>query len=995
MMKSIFTRRLLFLLAGFLFATASFAQSTVKGTVTDETGEPVIGATIKIKGGKVGGVTDIDGNFTVSCEPQATLEVSYVGYLTQDVPVNGRAQIDIRLREDRQSLDEVIVVGYAVGSKHTVSGAIDRVKKEDMNKGVVTSPSDALKGKVAGVVISQSGGDPMATTHVRVRGTSSLSGGNDPLIIIDGVFADMTMFNSLAPDDIESMTILKDASETAQYGSRGASGVIVVTTAKGKNGYTSLSYSGQFGVNTVFKNLDMMGADEYRSVANGLGLTFTDMGGNTNFLKEVERNAGLTQNHNIAFSSGSENSTVRASLGFILRQGALKNSDMKNYTVKLDGTQFAFDKHLKLELGVFGSERDGNLQYDMHRMFYSAAAYNPTYPNVKNDKGIWDEDLLANEIYNPLGLLDIDDFYKDAMINVHGKATWTIIDGLSLSAFGSYSYWNRDNKFYIPNDIRMGEVNGNGWAYIAGTNRKDYMGNVQLNYSKDFGKHHIDALALIEGQKYTKDWHSTQVHGFETNYFKYHNLKAGANVAWGDNQSEYTEYTLSSYMGRVNYMYADKYIATVNVRTDGSSKLGSGRKWGWFPSASVAWIMSNEPWMKRIKQIDNFKIRAGYGVTGNQDAINPYTSLALMEPNGVTNVNGQNTTTFAVTSNSNPDLKWEVKKTFDAGFDLSMFDQRLNVTFDWYTSTTSDMLYTYTVPVPPFTYDRLLANMGEMSNTGFELAIRGDIVRSQNFTFNSGVNFSYQKNKLKNLSGTYKGQELTTSKHIAVSNVGAAGLTQNTGVSYLIEGQPIGVFYLPHCTGIDENGQYQLADLDESGTVDTGDSGDRQVCGQSIPKFYLGWDLNFKYKNWDLTMQFNGAFGHKIYNATAMTYSNMSNFPTYNLLSGAENLNNGKGIHDIQISDYWLEKGDYMNFEYASLGYTFTKEALKCKWINNIRLAFSVNNICTLTSYDGLTPMINSANLMKPNGDSDNIGLDDKNIYPLCRTYTLSLSVNF
>ena len=983
-------KKSLLLLAGLFLTVSGYAQSSVSGRVTDENGESLIGASVMIAGTSSGTVTDIEGNYTVANVPKnGTLRVSYIGYKSEDVAVGGRTRIDVTLKPDNALLDEAIVVGYAVGSKRTVSGAIDRVKKEDMNKGVITGPAEALKGKVAGVVISQSGGDPMGNANIRVRGTTSLSGGNDPLIIIDGVFSDMAMFNSLAPSDIESMTILKDASETAQYGSRGASGVIVVTTTRGKAGFTSLNYTGQFGLNTVFKNLNMLSASDYRSTANRLGLTFTDMGAGTNYLKEIERSVGITQNHNVSFTSGNDNSNMRASLGYILKQGALKNSDMKNYTVKLDAAQYAFNKHLKLELGVLGSQRDGNIQYSMQKMFYSAASYNPTYPTHKNANGVWDEDLLANEIYNPLGQLEISNYYKDTSANVHGKATWSIIDGLSLSAFGSYSYWARDNKFYIPNDIRQGELNGNGWAYIANTNRKDLMGNIQLNFTKDFGAHHIDSLALMEGQRYKTFWSSTQAKGFATNYFKFNNLKAGANVAWGDNASDAKEYTLSSYMARLNYMFNDRYIATVNFRTDGSSKLGSGKKWGVFPSASAAWVISNEPWMKKVRSIDNLKVRVGYGVTGNQDAIEPYNSLALMEPNGVTTVNGVNTTTFAVTSNNNPDLKWEVKKTFDAGIDLSMWGGRFNLTFDWYTSTTSDMLYTYTVPVPPFTYDRLLANMGKMQNTGFELAVRGDIVKTRNFTFNSGINLAYQKNKLKSLSGTYMGQPLTTSEHIAVSNVSAAGLTQNTGVSYLIEGQPIGVFYLPHCTGIDEKGQYILEDLDGNGSIDTGDSGDRQVCGQSIPKFYLGWDFNFKYKNWDLTMQFNGAFGHKIYNATSMTYSNMSNFPTYNVLSDAPSMNGGKGIYDIQISDYWLEKGDYLNFEYASLGYNFTRENLGVKWIQNLRLAFSCNNIFTLTSYKGLTPMINSASL------SDNIGLDDKQIYPLCRTFTLSMSVTF
>ena len=991
-------KRILMLLAGFLLSVNVWAQLTVKGLVTDEQGEPVIGANILVKGSTNGTITDINGNYSISdVASNATLVFSYVGYTSQEIAVAGKTTINCTLKEDSETLGEVMVVGYAVGSKRTISGAVDRVKKEDMNKGVVTSPADALKGKSAGVIISSSGGDPMGTTNIRIRGTSSLSGGSDPLVIIDGVFADMTMMNALAPGDIESMTILKDASETAQYGSRGAAGVIVITTTKGKTGFASIEYNGQFGVNTIFKNIEMMSADQYRSEVARLGLTATDLGGNTNWLDEIER-TGLTQNHNIAFSQGNDKGNMRASLGIIQRQGALKNSDMTNYTAKLDAQQFAFDKKLKMELGVMASQRDGKMQYDPQKIFYSAAAYNPTYPTVKNSEGRWDEDLLANEIYNPLGQLEIDNRYNVGSVNVHGKLTWTILSGLNLSAFGSYSYLNIEKKRYIPNDIRQGELNGNGWAYLGNTNRKDLMGNIQLSYSKDLQKHHIDALAVMEGQRYKTFEYETQSKGFQTNDFKYNNLQAGANVTWGNNTSKATEYTIASYMARLNYMYNDRYIATVNFRTDGSSKLGANHKWGYFPSASLAWVISNESFLQQAKAIDNLKIRASYGVTGNQDAISPYNSLSLYSPNGVATVGGSNVTTFGIASNPNPDLQWETKKTFDVGADLSMFGNRLNVTLDWYTSKTSKLLYTYTVPVPPFVYTTLLANMGEMTNSGLEFAVRGDIVKSKDFTFNAGMNLSFQKNKLNSLSGTYKGQELTTSEHIVIANVNAAGLTQNTGVTYLIEGQPIGVFYLPHCTGFTEDGQYILEDIDGDGNIDTGDSGDRRICGQAIPKAYLGADLNFKYKNWDLTMQFNGAFGHKIYNGTSMTYSNYNNFPTYNLLADAGEHNNGKGIRDIQISDYWLEKGDYVNFEYITLGYNFTKEQLGSKFLENIRIALSCNNVCTLTGYSGLTPMINSASTVRQSEGTTTygtLGLDDKRIYPLTRTFSLSVNVRF
>ena len=283
---------------------------------------------------------------------------------------------------------------------------------------------------------------------------------------------------------------------------------------------------------------------------------------------------------------------------------------------------------------------------------------------------------------------------------------------------------------------------------------------------------------------------------------------------------------------------------------------------------------------------------------------------------------------------------------------------------------------------------------GDLPHVKILAVVRGDIIRTKDFTFNSGMNLSFQKNKLNSLSGTYKGQRLTTSEHIPVANINAAGLTQNTGVTYLMEGQPIGVFYLPHCKGIDDKGQYIIEDLDKNGTIDTGDSGDRKVCGQAIPKAYLGWDFTFKYKNWDLTMQFNGAFGHKIYNGTGMTYSNLSNFPTYNVLSDAPE----KGIKDIQISDYWLEKGDYVNFEYITLGYTFNKKQLKADWIQSIHLGLAVNNVCTLTGYNGLTPMINSASLVRVDEGRTTygtLGVDDKRLFPLTRTFSFNVSVNF
>lgn len=657
-------RGLFLLLLGLFLSFSSYAQDiTVKGVVKDSKfGDPIIGASVLVKGTTNGTISDMDGNFTLAAPKDGTLTISYIGYKSQEIPVNGQQNLNIILDEDVEALDEVVVVGYATGSKRTISGAVERIKKEDMNQGVVNTPLESLKGKVAGVVISKTGGDPASKPSIRVRGTTSLSGGNDPLVIIDGVFGDLSMLDAIAPADIETFTILKDASETAQYGSRGAAGVIVVTTVKGKNGMKTLSYNGNFGISNVYKNLKMLSADEFRSTAKALGMTPLDMGGNTNFFDEIEQ-LGYTQNHNISFGAGNDDSNYRASVGVIDQQGIIKNSGMKNYTAKLDASQNMFNNKLKIEFGMFGSLKQVDYTNDYEKTFYSAATYNPTFPTHKNEDGKWDEDPYANEIQNPLGRLEIQDREKNAYVNVHGKLTWTILDGLKLSAFGSYTYNVKENMKYIPKDLKAITQTSDAHGYRADNKQNILMGNIQLSYNKDLNeKHHIDALALVEGQKYHYTGFSAGARGFETDYFGYNNLKAGGTVKYGDVTSFQNENRLASFMGRFNYMYDNRFIATVNLRADGSSKLGMNNKWGFFPSASAAWVLNEEAFLKDVDWLSQLKLRAGYGLTGNQDAIEAYNSLALMSPNGVTSVNGNSTATYGFTRNSNPDLRWEVKR---------------------------------------------------------------------------------------------------------------------------------------------------------------------------------------------------------------------------------------------------------------------------------------------------------------------------------------------
>lgn len=980
-------RILLLCLVGMLMAVKGVAQTiTVKGSVKDKTGEAIIGANVLVKGSTNGTITDFNGNFVLNAEKGDILVISYIGFRNQELPA--ASDMKITLVEDAEILDDVIVIGYATGSQRTVSGAIQRVGREDMNVGVVTNPLQAIKGKVAGVNIQKTGGDPTASASIRVRGTTSLSGGNDPLVIVDGVFGDLSMLNAISPADIESFTILKDASETAQYGSRGASGVIVVTTIKGKNGTKSLSYDGSFGVETVYKNLSMLDASAYRQVVADRGYANAmDMGYDTNFIEAMQQ-TGYTQNHRISFGGGTESSNYRASIGVIDQKGIIKDNYMRNYTAKLDASQTMFNNKLKIDFGMFASKVDKRYLNDYQKTFYSAASFNPTFPDFPNEDGTWPEDPSANETQNPLGRLTIKDVESNSYINANARLTWTVIDGLKLSTFGSYTYNVKENSTYIPTNIKAG-IGTNGLGSKKDNKSGVLLGNFTANYKKAFGSHFIDVLGLAEIQDYKYTGFGAQAKQFGTNFFGFDNLGAGAEVKYGDVSSYSNDYSIASFMGRFNYSYADKYIATVNMRTDGSSKLGANNKWGFFPSASLAWVLKEEAFLKNVDFLTNLKLRAGYGLTGNQDAISAYNSLKLMSPTGVTTINGKPVVTYGINRNENPDLKWEVKRMFDVGLDWGFFDDRLSGTVDYYYSKTSDLLYNYAVPVPPFAFSTLLANLGEMENSGVEVAITGVPLRTKDMELTISANFSWQKNKLLSLDGVYMGQSLSAKEYMNLGGMNGAGfIGGNNQIIYQMVGQPVGVFYLPKCDGlIDMKGKgeytYHILDIDGEEGVDLSDGKDRYIAGQAMPKFYLGGNINFRYKQFDIQTQFSGAFGHKIYNGTSLSYMNMGLFPTYNVMEGAPEMN----IHDQTVTDYWLERGDYVHIDYITLGWNLNTKNLKN--VNSLRITFSVNNVATITNYSGLSPMINSATV---GGD---LGIDDKRFYPLTRTYSLGLSLNF
>lgn len=877
--------------------------------------------------------------------------------------------------------DTLLHVGYARGTLNNLSGSVELITEKQMNRELLSNPLEAIQGRVAGLSIRKNSNGTAALESVRLRGTTSLTSGNEPLIVLDGVPGDLSMLTSLYPTDIESFTILKDASETAQYGSRGASGVINIVTKRGTGGKTHVNYSGNFAISHAFRRLEMLDADSYRKVVSDLGLDKVDLGCNTNFQKAIEQ-TGIQQNHNIALYGGGERSDYRVSLGYLERQGVIQNEKMKLFTANMNLNQKLIDKLLDCELGLFGSVKRDRSLFDLQKTFYSAAAFNPTFPAGKNAAGGWDQLTTASQITNPLAWMEVDNrnaisyFSAHARLNVFLPFDWKVV------LFGAYTYSETEDDQYLPTPVW-----GHGQAYRGSRRAETLLGNLMLTWQKQINNHFIDLLALGEVSGETYSGFHTTVTNFSSDEMGYHNLQGGALRPWEGTGSYYDNPHLVSFLGRINYSFANRYVLTVNARTDASSKFGANHKWGFFPSVSAAWNVTQEPFMQAFTWIDNLKIRVGYGLAGNQGGIDSYTTMALVKPNGVVPIGNAPIVTYETLRNTNPDLKWEVKHTFNAGFDLAMYNNRLLFSFNYYRSKTDDMLYSYHVSVPPFAYNNLLANIGSMRNSGLEAAIGFTPLQTKDMELNINANITWQQNKLLSLSGMYNGKWISAAEYTAIAGLNGAGFHGGyNNIVYQIVGQPLGVFYLPKCNGLvpDGNGgyKYDVADLNGNG-VNLEDGEDRYIAGQAVPKVLLGSNISFRYKRFDFSLQINGAFGHKIYNGTSLTYMNMNNLPDYNVLAEAPH----RMITDQTATDYWLENGNYIHFDYFTVGWTAPLRPKRL--LKDVRLAFTVNNLGTISAYSGLTPLINSTQV------DSTLGIDDKRTYPLSRTYTLSLSLNF
>lgn len=957
-------------------------EVTVKGVVKDANGEAIIGASVIEKGNaKNGTVTDIDGNYTLKVKRGAYLEISYIGYISQETKGG-----NIILEEDLKSLNEVVVIGYGTQKKADVTSAVVSVKAEDFTKGNFNDAGDLIKGKVAGLTITRPSGDPGATTQISLRGIATVSGNAQPLVLVDGVPGSLS---SVPPENIASIDVLKDASAAAIYGTRGAGGVIIITTKTGQREQrTEVTYNGYVSFSTWAKKADFMTSSDIRAGKT----TFNDEGYDTDWLDAISR-VGVTQNHSISLSGGNAKTSYFGNFTYRKAEGVMKKTGNESMSVAFDMSHWMLNDMLKLNIKVNADQ----YQYDVNdatTIYRQAVIRNPTSP-IWNEDGSYNEGSLL-QYWNPVSLQNEQSGKnKSQTVKMTGNLTFEPIKGWQTNLMLSKDQTiNRGGNYYTSNHSLQG-VNQKG-SYSGSASQSGYTSEATYleltsKFMKNFNNvHRLDALA---GYSYSEDVYddaSMWNGNFPTDYFSYYNMGLGSKLTDGQASmsSSKNSSKLIGFFGRVSYGYADRYNILASLRYEGSSKFGDNHKWGAFPSVSLGWNIMNESFMKSTKSwLNNLKLRAGWGITGVIPG-SSYLSLLRYSYNGGNYYrNGKWNKGLKAASNPNPDLKWETAREFNVGIDWSVFNDRLSGSFDYYNKKTSDMLYDYTVPSPPNLYTTTTANVGEMRNTGFELMIKGVPVQTKDWRWETQATLQHNSNKLVSLSNDLYQTDNTQ----WLQGVGDP-VTQYT--HRVAVGESLGQIWSLKAVGVSDQGLFlienpktgQCAEFYQEMRNDYDNW--YEYMGSGIPKFTLGWNNTINYKDFDLSLQCNGQFGYKIINQQRVFYEN--NAHAYNKLKSAADAIGGNrplsGAQSQVVTSYYIEQGDYFKLSSLTLGYTYTPK--KKTYIQNARLYGSVYNVFTITKYKGTDPELGSDNFWTA-------GVDDRDKYPTVRSFTIGLNVTF
>lgn len=980
-------KRVLLSSALLLVSTLTFAQSKVSGTVKDANGEPLIGVSVLEVGTQNGAVTDMYGNYKLNVKPGAKLKISYIGFTPQTVKAGSNSQIV--LQEDNTALNEVVVVGYGTMRRKDVTSSITTVKAEDLNQGVFTDPGQMLQGKVPGLVVSSTA-DPNGSPTITLRGASTLrTGAMSPYYVVDGIpGVDISI---VSPEDIESIDVLRDATATAIYGSKAANGVIIITTKKGAEEKTNVSYNGYVAFDNILKKYDVCTADDLRQYAKDNNITLKDGGANTDWQDEVLR-TGISHNHNVNISGGNGSTNYMISADLRKREGVIKMTGFDRFNVRSLVSTKTLKNHLTVSLGA-------NMMYGKHfgvpsgnegaSVLDAMNYYSPTNA-IKNADGTWTVGS-GSKNYNPLALMEENKSETVWKRNQFvGKTALELWKGFVWSV--NYS-WSNYQSTYSAYNTRNSQLEGIGNKNGQAT-RNTYFGREQtfetyLNYDFKVGK---SKWGLMGGysweEKKNNDGFGLSVEGYYNDDLGWYNMSYAQTILGVQNsvQSGYLEKVRNiSFYGRVNYSFDSRYMLQATIRRDGSSVFGKNNRWGTFPSVSAAWNITEEKFMQNQHIFDNLKLRVGYGISGNAMGFDVYSSYNTYGASGTFVYDGKTYRTYGATKNANPDLKWESTGMLNIGLDFAFLKGRLNGTVEVYHKKTKDLIWSYPVSTTQYIYGWMDANVGEMTNKGIEFTLNAVPVRTKNFMWSTTLNLSHNKNTVDKMQNeTFHTTNLTQGDPM-VAGVSADGWTQR-----IMEGEPIGTFYTYQYAGT-VNGRSEYYVLDENGnrtgeTTNNPSLKDRSITGCAQPKLNAGWNNTLTYKNWSLNAFITGVFGNDVYNSARAHYTSAQMFSDgKNVLK--EFLNNPASDASGSLpSDRFIEKGSYVRLQTLSLSYTFRN----CfnDWIQDLTLYGTANNLFTITSYKGLDPEVNLGGI--------DPGIDYRwSRYPHTRTFMVGVKINF
>ena len=981
----------------------------VKGVVTDAKGEPIIGATVVEKGTQNATVTDIDGNYSLNVSNRnATLVVSYIGFLSQEV----KAGNNVTLEEDNALLNEVVVIGYGTQRKGDITSAVASVKAEDFNAGKIGDAAELVKGKIAGLTVVNASGDPKAGSSIRLRGITTLVGSLTPLILVDGIEGDL---NTVAPENIASIDVLKDASAAAIYGTRGANGVILITTKSGKRDTpVQVSYNGYASFSKWSKKLEFM--DTHDVIYGKTAQEY--LGYDTDWLAAVTRKAGFKHNHDLNISGGTKNATYSANISYAKEEGIIRETSNENFKMQMDYTQYIWNDIVKFNFNALVTRQkytNDNLNgYSHTNPYRQALIHNPSEP-VYNEDGSYYENFNKLQYYNPVAL--INEAFGDTRIRFSqlvGNVTVEPIKGWKTNLMISWGETAATSEDWTsPLHQSLVREGWNGAANKSEGNSVSKNLELTSRYDAQWGEHRFNGIVGYSYLFNENDGFNAGNQDFSTTAFKWNNLGNGTFINDKDHHAWMGSYKndskLVGFFGRISYGYADKYNALVSIRHEGSSKFGANHKWATFPSVSLGWNIMNESFMEGTRSwLDILRLRVGYGVTGitpgdNYLAQNIY---KFADYGDVLSMDGKWIKTLEVAQNPNPDLKWEVSKEWNFGIDYGFLNNRIHGSLDVYVKTTNDLLFWYNVPMPPNLYSQTLVNVGDMRNTGIELMIEAIPVQTKDFEWTTTLTASHNKNKLLKLSN-----DLYETDNF--QEEGWISDPISTETHCMEVGKPLGDFWGLKFVGYDKDGFALVEASDGNGgwtvkqfNANLNNQENRQRLGSGTPKVILGWGNTFRYKDFDLSMQFTSQLGYKILNASRCFYEN--NSIAYNRLKTAADLHpainpDGTPYIDPETGKqkmvtmsqsmgqgFWsdhLENGDFLKLSNITLGYTFTPKGALSNFIKKARIYANATNLFCITGYTGIDPEVDNY-FMAP-------GIDDRDKYPVTRNYTVGLSLNF